>query len=236
MRTNWLAGAAAVLIGTQAWGAETGAPAAAPGKHIRLLAIGNSFSGNATRYLRGIVDASGNQLTFQHICLPGCSLATHWKNAAVWEQNPQGPKTNVYGFIKAEPWDYVTIQQYSMDSFKTNTYWPYARQLYDWIKHYNPPAEVRHVTVLALNESAGQSGEDPVQYSATSQTSAAALHRVDEGAAGCWHPATGSHVSVVQTLESSHNELFGVPPQWPPLHTSPVVQATPSLQEAVLFV
>lgn len=51
----------------------------------------------------------------------------------------------------------------------------------------------------------------------------------------CTQPVAGLHVSSVQMFASS--QLAG-PPAWqlPPPHTSPTVQALPSLQAAVLFV
>ena len=52
--------------------------------------------------------------------------------------------------------------------------------------------------------------------------------------AACAQPVAGTHESSVQTLASS--QLRAVPgEQEPPEHTSPVVQAFPSLQEIVLF-
>ena len=120
---------------------NTNAPAA--GKHLRLLAIGNSFSANALKYLPQIVAASGsNTLTVQHICIGGCPLAVHWKNADAFLKGSNDPAARAWVALTAEKWDYVTLQQYSMDSFKVETYRPYARLLYDAIKSNAPQAEV----------------------------------------------------------------------------------------------
>jgi len=116
---------------------------AAGGKHVRLLAIGNSFSANALRYLPQIVAASGsNTLTVQHICIGGCPLKTHWKDAEAYQKGVDNAPAHAWAALTAEKWDYVTIQQYSMDSFKVETYRPYARKLYDYIKTNAPQAEV----------------------------------------------------------------------------------------------
>ena len=48
-------------------------------------------------------------------------------------------------------------------------------------------------------------------------------------------PVSGEQMSSVHTSVSLHNPLSGVPPQVPPLHTSPVVQDTPSSQASVLL-
>ena len=62
------------------------------GKHIKLLAVGNSFSANATRYLPDIVRVSGNVLTFGHAAVGGCSLEQHWSYVEAFEKNPDDPK------------------------------------------------------------------------------------------------------------------------------------------------
>ena len=121
----------------------------APGKPpigglpVRLLAIGNSFSANALAFLPAIVEAStGNQLTLGHICIGGCPLARHWKNAEAFLKQSDDPEARAWRILTAEPWDYVTLQQYSMHSFEVETYRPYARSLYDAIAAKAPQAEV----------------------------------------------------------------------------------------------
>src|SRR6185503_18552875 len=50
----------------------------------------------------------------------------------------------------------------------------------------------------------------------------------------CWQPLAGTQLSVVHRLPSS--QLAAVPgAQAPPAHTSPTVQALPSLQDTVLL-
>jgi hypothetical protein len=44
--------------------------------------------------------------------------------------------------LVSEKWDIVTIQQLSKRSFKPETYRPYAKKLYAYIKKYAPQAEV----------------------------------------------------------------------------------------------
>src|SRR5207245_9819494 len=59
--------------------------------------------------------------------------------------------------------------------------------------------------------------------------------QVVPGMGVCWQPCTGLQLSAVHASLSL--QLSGAPPvQVPPLHTSPVVQALPSLHGAVLFV
>ena len=90
-----------------------------------------------------MVTASGsNALFFKHICIGGCPLVVHWGNADAFEKGSTDPNAGAWSVLASEPWDYVTLQQYSMDSFKVETYRPYARNLYGYIKSQAPQAEV----------------------------------------------------------------------------------------------
>lgn len=44
--------------------------------------------------------------------------------------------------LESEKWDYVTIQQVSNDSFKFDTFEPYAGTIVDYVKKYAPTAEI----------------------------------------------------------------------------------------------
>jgi hypothetical protein len=111
-------------------------------KHVRLLAIGNSFSGNATHYLPNIVEAAGDKLTFGTISIGGCPLQKHWTNALAFQNGSADSNAVAWKKLTAEKWDFVTIQQYSMFSYKIETYRPFAKQLHDYIKSQVPSAEV----------------------------------------------------------------------------------------------
>ena len=132
---------------------EKSASAVTPVKQIKLLAIGNSFSGNTTKYLNDIVKSSGNcELVFGHAMIGGCPLERHWNLACKNDANPEDPEGKPYSYkgkklglremLMAEKWQYVTIQQYSLISYKVETYRPFAKNLYDYIKKYAPDAEV----------------------------------------------------------------------------------------------
>jgi len=115
------------------------------------LAVGNSFSGNATRHLGKLVEASGggNRLIFGHAMIPGCPLEKHVLLAEAFEKDPNDPKGRPYAkqaslrdMLERDKWDYVTIQQASIKSFDIATYRPWAKKLHDYIKRYAPQAEV----------------------------------------------------------------------------------------------
>ena len=120
---------------------------------MKVLAIGNSFSGNASRFLKEIVNSAGGcRLDFGHACIGGCSLERHYKLAMKHERYPLNPeglpymhknkKMGLKGMLTAEKWQYVTIQQYSMHSFMIETYRPWAERLCTYIRKYAPQAEI----------------------------------------------------------------------------------------------
>ena len=47
---------------------------------MQILAIGNSFSSDATRYLHGIARAGGVPLQVTNLYIGGCSLERHFRN------------------------------------------------------------------------------------------------------------------------------------------------------------
>jgi hypothetical protein len=117
-------------------------------KTVRLLTVGNSFSGNATEYLGKIAQAAGNVLVHHSASIGGGTMAQHWEKVEQFEKDPSDPrglyttKRSLKQELQAEPWDFVTIQQASILSHDVATYRPYATQLRDFIKKYAPTAEV----------------------------------------------------------------------------------------------
>lgn len=111
-------------------------------KHVRLLAVGNSFSQNATRFLPGIVEAAGDRLTFQTISIGGCTVQRHWTNALAFQNGSMHPEAVTWKKLTEEKWDFVTIQQQSMLSCRAESFRPFAQNLRDYIKTKVPGAEV----------------------------------------------------------------------------------------------
>lgn len=117
-------------------------------EEIRLLIIGNSFSQNASRYLPDLAIESGTELIIGRAELGGCSLQRHWKIVEAHEANRDDPKGRQYKgkslrmLLAEEEWDFVTIQQNSMNSTDISTYRPYAENLFNYIKKLEPDAEV----------------------------------------------------------------------------------------------
>ena len=124
-------------------------------KTIRVLTIGNSFADNAATYMAQIADAAGYKLVLYRANIGASSLEHHWQLVTLHESDPNDPKgkpflnpatgKREFGLkeaLKSAPWDYVSIQQYSMLSADLSTYEPYAKDLYGFVKQHAPGAEV----------------------------------------------------------------------------------------------
>ncbi len=116
---------------------------------INILAIGNSFSQDATAYLYSIAEAAGEEIKVVNLYIGGCSLETHWLNiqgdAALYdyELNGQytGRKISIKEALKEEDWDYVTLQQVSGKSGLIDTFYPYILNICEYVRKYAPTAE-----------------------------------------------------------------------------------------------
>jgi len=137
------------------------APAAEPPKTVRLLTVGNSFSGNATRHLGAIAKANGDTLILGAASVGGASMELHWNKAQAFEKNPTD-KLGLYGSGKGlkeelarEPWDFITFQQASIKSHNLETYRPFAKQLSDYLRQHAPKA------TLLLHQTWPYRADDP---------------------------------------------------------------------------
>ena len=119
----------------------------APPKTVRLLTIGNSFSGNATHYLGDLAKAGGNTLVHQPMSIGGAAMEVHWNHIQANEKDPADPnglygKKSLSTTLGSNDWDFVTIQQASIKSHDVDTYRPFATQLQEYVKKHAPKAEL----------------------------------------------------------------------------------------------
>src|SRR3954447_2345411 len=132
-------------VGTSAAARRTTPPASPRGC---VLTVGNSFSRNATRFLGDLATATGHVLIHHLATIGGAALSQHWKKAQRHEDDPEDPlglhatKRSLKLEPRAEPWDFITLQQASIRSHDLSTIPPYARDLFDYVKRYAPQAEV----------------------------------------------------------------------------------------------
>ena len=100
---------------------------------MKILAIGNSFSQDATTFLHQAATAQGIDLTVVNLFIPGCNLETHWQNwtqeAAAYEPQyngePSGRLTSMQDMLREGGWDAIVTQQASRDSGWLDTYEPF---------------------------------------------------------------------------------------------------------------
>ena len=119
--------------------------AAADGKTLKILAIGNSFSQDAAeQYLYELFKASGQETVIGNMYIGGCTIDTHLGKANngakdyEYRKVVSGTKTNTPGKgllegIKDEDWDVITVQQASGSSGIYSTY-SHLNDLIDYVK------------------------------------------------------------------------------------------------------
>ncbi len=122
---------------------------------MNVLAIGNSFSMDATRYLAQIAKSDNFNLEVVNLYIGGCSLSHHFRNIMsdkkAYELQYGGFSTGFYVSVKEallnREWDFVTMQQVSHESISYETYQPYLNELSAYVKKYAPKArQIIHQT------------------------------------------------------------------------------------------
>jgi hypothetical protein len=117
-------------------------------KTLHVFAIGNSFSGNAAKFLPQIVKSAGDEIVLKRAEIGGAPLEKHWNGVAAYLADPNDEKGKIYGgkslkeLMGDTKWDIVTIQQYSMYSSNIETYQPFATKLRDYVKTLQPQAQI----------------------------------------------------------------------------------------------
>lgn len=117
---------------------------------MKILAIGNSFSDDATRYLYAIARADGTHFEVANLYIGGCSLALHHKNMQTGERaytleyngHMTGFPVSLEEGLTNRVWDVITIQQASHESFNPATYTPYGEALAGYIRSKAPSARL----------------------------------------------------------------------------------------------
>lgn len=117
---------------------------------MNILAIGNSFSEDATRYLHDIARADGERLEVTNLYIGGCSLEHHYRNMLsdqrAYELQYNGQKTgfpvSLSDALLNREWDVITLQQVSHLSFNFESYKPYITELYCYVKKFAPNAKI----------------------------------------------------------------------------------------------
>ncbi len=132
---------------------------------MKVLAIGNSFSQDATRYLHQIARADGYDLDVTNLYIGGCPLAYHYGNTLSNEKTyslefngvTTGFSVSIRDALESggfDKYDVVTVQQVSHLSFRPETFHPYIERLAEFIRKYIPSAKLMvHETWAYLKDS-----------------------------------------------------------------------------------
>ena len=122
-------------------------------KTLKVLAIGNSFSQDATEYLWDIAKDGGvEKIVIGNLYIGGCALDKHYSNirsesgAYTYYKNTNGKWTStsnvsVQKGLADEEWDIVTVQQASGSSGVETSYAPLAKIL-EFLVENEPNADI----------------------------------------------------------------------------------------------
>lgn len=117
---------------------------------MKILAIGNSFSQDATAYIEDIAVSCGHpDIIAANLYIPGCPLSRHAENlqtnAMDYEYQRHGEKlykANIRDTLSAENWDVVTMQQVSGLSGIESSFHPYIEEVYHTVRSACPRAQI----------------------------------------------------------------------------------------------
>ncbi len=116
---------------------------------MNLLAIGNSYSDDATALLSQVAAADNVHINAVNLFEGGCSLEKHIDNlennraSYIYEENGILTDRRVTSeeVLKENHWDIITIQQASRFSGILDSFFPYAEQLLAFAKSLSPDSK-----------------------------------------------------------------------------------------------
>lgn len=117
---------------------------------MKVLAIGNSFSQDATRYLHQIARKGETSVEVANLYIGGCSLERHFRNMLSdnydYTLGYNGMSTGFHVSIKEallnRAWDVITVQQVSGQSPNPDSYYPYINALVDYVRQCVPKVKI----------------------------------------------------------------------------------------------
>ncbi len=126
---------------------------------LRILAIGNSFSDDATQYLPDLLEAAGiHNVILGRLYIGGCTLERHCKEYETngheyvylkstknkWETVKKYKEGRFMDGLGDEPWDIITMQQGSPKSGRWDSYDPWLGNLIEIVRKEcsNPKAAI----------------------------------------------------------------------------------------------
>ena len=124
-------------------------------KMLKILSIGNSFSENAQRYLKGVADSQGIEIRNVNLYIGGCSFERHVEcmdnNLSDYLLEEYGTSDGKYVTLSEglmlDDWDVITLQEVSTRSYKIEEFEPYMSRLCAYVREKCPRAKIMlHMT------------------------------------------------------------------------------------------
>ncbi len=187
---------------------------------MKVLAIGNSFSEDATRYLHQIAKADGTDLTVFNMYIGGCPLRRHYVNMLSDEkayiihfngETIPGLKFSLKETLISNEWDIVTLQQVSCFSPDYKTYQPYLNALTEFVRKYAPQAKIymHHVWAYAdgsplLEKYNFKSAKDMYEKGKKAYAKAAKAIHAD----GIIHSGDAMQAALKKGIEKIHRDTY----------------------------
>ncbi len=117
---------------------------------MKVLAIGNSYSADALRYLCDVAKSAGDKFKTVNCYIGGCPLRKHYVNCIEdfrnygMQYNGQdtGFSTSIKEALISDEFDVVTLQQASHESINFDNYTPYLEFVADYVRKYSPKAKI----------------------------------------------------------------------------------------------
>lgn len=116
----------------------------------KILAIGNSFSMNATQYFNPSCKIIGLDFHLVNLYIPGCSLEMHWNNYndnTLYELQIDAKTqgfTSLKEALNRDQYDIITLQQASDFSGMIDKLYPYFDSLIEVITYHQPNATIMY--------------------------------------------------------------------------------------------
>ena len=117
---------------------------------MKILAVGNSFSQDASSFLHQAAAAQGLDIDITNLYIPGCPLEKHFANLtsgeAAYELQHNGQETgnmvSLPDMLARDGWDAIVTQQASYDSGWLDTYEPFLTELLAAFRSTNPGTRI----------------------------------------------------------------------------------------------
>lgn len=120
---------------------------------MKILAVGNSFSRNAMTYLERMAAAGKQNFVLGNLYIGACPLERHCNNMEndlaeyEYEIRSLGGKVILENHkmrhaLQSDDWDIITLQQVSSLGGKPESFEPYFKKLFDYVRKMQPNAEI----------------------------------------------------------------------------------------------